>query len=153
MHLSVYEQGEIFRFAFLFGLLLGVLYDLFRLLRAMGFDSRSAVFFQDVAFMACSAVLCFMFAQTTVHGRFRMFIMAGHLLGFAAYRVTLGIVTGRVYSLLGRAFKWAARALNGMLVKFADMTLRLSANISRKVHNLHSSEPICENIENFFDQI
>lgn len=115
MHLSVEEQGEIFSAAVLFGIALGVFYDFFRLLRALGFRSRAAVFIQDVFFMSCCGMLCFLFAQTTVHGTFRLFVFIGHILGMLGYRFSVGIFTGMAYRLpakgLHRAVRFTKRIL------------------------------------------
>ena len=83
LHLSVFEQSEIFEYAFLFGVALALFYDFFRLIRAMGINSCKAVFLQDIIFMSVSSVLCFLFAQVTVHGYFRFFVIFAHAAGFA----------------------------------------------------------------------
>ena len=119
MHFSVFEQEELLREAFIFGLFIGAFYDVFRLLRAMGFNSARAVFLQDICFMACASAACFMFAQTTVHGRFRLFIMIGHASGAVAYRVTAGIVTGVLFRVIGKLYKAAYRGANSAIIAFA----------------------------------
>ena len=115
MHLSVDEQSEIFAAAVLFGAALGVFYDLFRLLRALGFRSRAAVFAQDVLFMMCCGVLCFLFAQTTVHGRFRSFTFIGHVIGLAGYRFSIGVFTGAAFRAAAKVLHRAARLARGIV--------------------------------------
>lgn len=133
MHLYVGEQAEIFRCAFLFGVCLGAGYDVFRLLRALGFCSKRAVFFQDVIFCCVSSVACFLFAQTTVHGRFRLYVMAAHLLGLLAFRLSVGIVTGKLYSVAGRLYKAVSARVEKAFVIFAGVLRRVSANLSRNI--------------------
>ena len=142
MHLSVYEQGEIFRCAFLFGVCLGAFYDVFRLLRALGSDSDKAVFVQDIVFCCCCSVACFLFAQTTVHGHFRFFVMAAHFLGLIAYRASVGILTGRVYKAAGVCFKYLLGLLNKAVICFSCALRRISANISRSVRKIHVCRPV-----------
>ena len=115
MHLSLYEQGEIFRCAFLYGVCLGIYYEIFRMLRAVGFSSGKAVFLQDIVFSCSCSVLCFLFAQTTVHGRFRLFVITAHILGFAAYRCSVGVVTGRIFRTVGRLYACLDDTLNALV--------------------------------------
>lgn len=121
------EQSELFRCAFLFGVFLGVYYDVYRLLRAFGFSSVRAVFWQDILFMTTSGVLCFMFAQTTVHGHFRFFIAAAHALGLLAYRFSVGIVTGYIYKWIGKVFKLFSKGLERIVKTAAKGIIKLFA--------------------------
>ena len=100
MHLTVYEQSEIFYFAFVFGTFLGVYYDFYRLLRYLGFTSKAAVISQDLAFISTSAIACFLFAQVTVNGHLRGFVLIGHLLGIFAYRYSVGMLGGFIFAFI-----------------------------------------------------
>lgn len=100
MHLSVYEQSEIFYYAFILGIGLGLYYDFYRFLRYVGFCSKSAVIVQDIIFMSTSAVLCFLFAELTVNGHFRVFTMLAHLLGGFAYRYSVGMLSGKIFKVV-----------------------------------------------------
>lgn len=142
MHLTLYEQGEIFRCAFIFGLFLGVFYDVFRLLRAFGLRSSGAVFVQDIIFMSCCAVLCFMFAQTTVHGHFRVFVEIGHLLGFLAYRCSIGMASGYIYKQFGKLFDLILKFFNKSIIYFARILRKLIGNISTICSKMHKSRSV-----------
>ncbi len=133
MHLSLYQQGEIFRCAFLFGVCLGAYYDLFRLLRAMGFSSKSSVFLQDIVFSCTASVMCFLFAQTAVHGHFRLFVMAAHVSGLAAYRCCVGIVTGKLYKKLGKMYRRVMAVLNGAVCRFSKRIAETYSAIHGKI--------------------
>lgn len=106
MHLTVYEQAEIFYYAFVFGAGLGVWYDFFRLLRAAGLNSKRAFIVQDIIFMSGSAVMCFVFALLNVNGHFRVFVMLGHLLGLLAYRFSFGMITGFLFGIIRKITKY-----------------------------------------------
>lgn len=142
MHFTVLEHGELFRLAFLFGVLLGAYYDTFRFLRALGYDSKRAAFFQDITFMTSAGVMCFMFAQTTVHGHFRVFIMTAHLLGLLCYRFSVGIITGRLYAFIGIVFKKTSRLVNEAVKLAGKLIVKISANLSRKIKGVHVSKPV-----------
>ena len=139
MHLTLYEQGEIFRCAFIFGLFLGAFYDVFRLLRAFGLRSSGAVFVQDIIFMSCCAVMCFMFAQTTVHGHFRIFVEGAHFLGFLAYRCSIGIASGYIYKQFGKLFSLIISFFNKSIIYFARIVRKLVGKISTICGKMHKS--------------
>ena len=119
MHLSVYRQGEIFYYAFIFGLLIGVYYDFYRLLRYLGFKSKSAVIAQDIIFMSTSAVLCFLFSQVTVNGHLRAFVIFAHLFGVISYRYSFGMLSGFVFKAVAVVLNFikniCEKSLNGTL--------------------------------------
>lgn len=112
MHLTVYEQSEIFYFAFVFGTFLGVYYDVYRLLRYLGFTSKAAVISQDLIFMSTSAIFCFLFAQVTVNGHLRGFVLIGHLLGILAYRYSIGMLSGFVFAFIRFILKLIEKLIN-----------------------------------------
>ncbi len=116
MHLNVYQQSEIFYFAFVFGAALGIYYDLYRLLRYLGLDSKAAVMTQDIIFMSTAGVMCFLFAEVTVNGRLRAFVIFSHLIGFFSYRFSFGMLSGFVFKFLGRIFGF----VSGAAVKFFE---------------------------------
>ena len=129
MHLSVYRQGEIIYFAFVFGILIGLYYDFYRLLRYLGFKSKSAVIAQDIIFMSTTAVMCFLFAQVTVNGHLRAFVVFAHLFGAVSYRYSIGMLSGFV-------FKGIAGVLNfikKLSTKFLNCLLKITHKIFDKL--------------------
>ncbi len=121
MHLTVYEQSEIFYFAFVFGIAIGVYYDFFRLLRYLNFNSKSAVILQDLVFMSSSAVLCFWFAQVTVNGHLRAFVIAGHLFGVFSYRYSIGMLSGFFFKIIGNILNFMKRILKNITEKLIEI--------------------------------
>ncbi|MFR9182272.1 MAG: spore cortex biosynthesis protein YabQ [Christensenellales bacterium] len=97
MELTQFSQPQIFLFAVLAGILAGILYDVFRLLRTAGLNSLIHTVIQDIAFMCCFAVVSFLFAIAFNQGEVRFFTLLGHIAGLLAYRYTIGIVTGRLF--------------------------------------------------------
>ena len=132
MHLTVYEQSEIFYFAFVFGTAIGVYYDFFRLLRYLNFNSRSAVVIQDLIFMSSSAVLCFLFAQVTVNGHLRAFVIVGHLFGIFSYRYSIGMLSGFVFKIIGTVLNFIKRILKNITEKLVQITHKVFQRVSDK---------------------
>lgn len=143
MHLSVFEQGEIYYFAFVFGIALGVYYDFFRMIRYIGFNSRFAVIVQDILFMSTASILCFLFAQVTVNGHFRGFIMVGHILGFFSFRYSIGILSGYVFKFvrfvinkIQFSYRWlldkSSALIHRFLLRITFVYVKFSSALSSK---------------------
>lgn len=103
------------------GFLLGLYYDGFRLFRLFVRPPRWAVFLQDVCYCVTAAVVIFLFALAVTDGQLRLFLPVGLLVGFLAYRQTVGRVLlwcgawirRRIKRLAGRlAAKRAARKIS-----------------------------------------
>lgn len=69
------------------GFLIGAIYALFMLLRALGPNGKFAVFFQDVAFFLIAAVLCFILLFDVNSGIGRFYIFIGVFCGGALFYV------------------------------------------------------------------
>lgn len=75
------------------GVLVGALYDLFRIGRVVFGGGRLKLFFEDVLFSVMSALVFAVFTFNATMGVIRMFAAFGALLGFFAYRFSLGLFT------------------------------------------------------------
>lgn len=80
---------EAVRFAGI-GILLAVVYDLFRLCRLFGTPSPRRVFFEDVLFFALAAALTLLLSLPVSHGVVRVFHLLALTLGFFSYYHTVG---------------------------------------------------------------
>lgn len=139
MHLTVYEQSEIFYFSFVFGVFLGIYYDLFRFLRYLGFTSKFAVILQDIIFMSTAAAASFLFSQTTVNGHLRAFVIFAELIGILSYRYSIGLLSGFVFAGFHFVIKIISRFLNFLGDKTMKLASLCSVGISaafRKIYGL-----------------
>ncbi|MCL2487877.1 MAG: spore cortex biosynthesis protein YabQ [Oscillospiraceae bacterium] len=129
------------------GLLLGVFYDLFRVIRIVMASSARVIFFQDMAFFSAAAVMTFLFALAINAGRLRLYLFFGMAIGFGVYYLTVGRLVVRfagtvtravaaVWSAFWRAVFWPFRklfvALTPVFRKFGSFL----ANSSRKCGNI-----------------
>lgn len=83
------------------GFLLGLYYDVFRLLRLLLPAPAPVVFLQDVLFFITGAGAVFLFALAVTDGALRAYLFAGLAAGFGAYRCTVGRLV----------IRWTARLL------------------------------------------
>ncbi|MBQ8868235.1 MAG: hypothetical protein IJ027_00760 [Oscillospiraceae bacterium] len=89
MIVSVSEQLYVFGLAALMGVALGVLYDVFKVMRLVGLNSQVLVFLEDVLFFAISTVTVFSFYMQITDGKFRVYPLIAASLGFLVYFLTL----------------------------------------------------------------
>ena len=92
------------------GFLLGAYYDGFRLLRLLLHPPTAGVFALDCLFCVTAAPVVFLFSLAVADGILRVYVFAGLLLGFFAYRRTVGRALLRtVYRLLRAAHRLKGR--------------------------------------------
>lgn len=139
MHLTVYRQGEIFYFAFLFGLVIGVYYDFYRLLRYLGFKSKYALIAQDIIFMSTSAVMCFLFAQVTVNGHLRAFVMFAHLFGLLSYRYSFGMLSGFMFKVLATILSFMKNSLEKIINFIYNITQNVFNSLKQIYRKIYDS--------------
>ncbi len=120
------EQTEIFFLSLGFGFLLGVVYDVFRVVRLI--ISRSAWFtvFMDILYFLICAFLIFSFNLVVDSGKIRVYVLLGDMLGWFIYYFSLGAITAR----LSNKFVSSARRL--MTVIFRPVC-RLKNRFDRKM--------------------
>lgn len=103
--LTIADQTRLFLLALGLGFLLGVVYDLFRVLRMAFTMRRVGVFIQDVLFFLTCASVTFIFLLAVNQGEVRGFIIAGEGLGFLIYYFSFGLLAVKVSSFLVHAIQ------------------------------------------------
>lgn len=84
------NQLIIFGYSCILGAVLGVLYDLFRIIRMIINTRNIAMFVQDVIYFVVSGLITFAFVLAFNRGESRFYILAGEGIGWIAYHLTLG---------------------------------------------------------------
>ena len=90
LEISLQSQIFIFVYSLIFGAILGIIFDLFRIADIILKISFNRIFFEDVLYFAVIGVLSFLFMLVVNKGEFRIFIIFGELIGFCLYHFTLG---------------------------------------------------------------
>lgn len=89
-YFTVQEQTTLFLFACLLGLPMGLLFDLFRMLRVLFRHAIVVVAIEDILFCCTCAVTLAAFTSVACRGEFRLFYPVGMLLGCLLWRFTVG---------------------------------------------------------------
>ncbi len=150
MQFFISDQVNVFLMALLCGVIIAVINEVFRLLRYIGFNSKTVVFIQDIIFMSLAGFLSFLFALCFNNGDVRFFIIFAELLGFLAFRYTIGLFTGKVFKVihfiinkLSLFIKSVFNALSTILDKIIKLLL-LKIPLFK-----NSKETSCKNGDNY----
>ena len=128
--MSVSGQLQVFGLSVLLGVGLGLVYEVFRLLRLAFFSQKTVVFVQDVLFSLTALVSTFVFVVAVNEGQLRFFLLIGELCGFMVYYFTLGTLIFHLSSLIIGTVRKMLSFLLSPLKKALDR--RASKKESRK---------------------
>ena len=132
MTVSLSDQFYVLSLSLLMGAALGVLYDVFKVLRLVGLNGAVIVFFEDILFFAISTVTVFSFYMQVTDGKFRVYPLIFAGVGFALYFLTLEkivfFVVKKIYGFLtlifGFVYKKIVLFVFLKLARFAKFVLR-----------------------------
>lgn len=106
---SINEEVFLFGISCLFGIIIGICYDVFRTARILFPHNTVLIVIEDVAFMAGYAVFLTSFASVFARGELRFYYAAGNVIGFTIYFFTLGsIIIGamkKIYFFIQKIFR------------------------------------------------
>ncbi len=118
------EELAVMGYAALFGVAVGVLYDLFRVLRLLFRPTVAAVFVEDLLFFSITALLMSIFLFTFHSGVLRLYIFGCAAAGAALWYMTLGRVFYRLWRRVAdkirRAFAVLSAPLRRIWSKFRE---------------------------------
>ena len=117
MGFTVAGQTWVFLGSLLVGALLGLLYDIFRITRLALPLPAPVVFCEDLCFCLLAAAATFSYLLMAVEGQLRFFVLLGEGLGWALYRLTLGVAVMGCAAALIRLVKRLLRLLDRLLVR------------------------------------
>lgn len=100
MDFFVLEQIQIFWYAVICGIFIGILNEPFRFMRYAGFSTKAEVFIQDILLMSICGTVTFFFSLCYNHGNVRFFIVVGETAGFVLFRYTAGLLSGKLFGCL-----------------------------------------------------
>ncbi|HIZ56174.1 MAG TPA: spore cortex biosynthesis protein YabQ [Firmicutes bacterium] len=90
------QQTTAFLYACLLGVGLGLIYDIFRILRLAVPSGGIIIFVEDLLFFLVAGTATFLFMIRYNSGMLRGFIFVGELLGFSVYYFSIGTLVYRI---------------------------------------------------------
>lgn len=126
------------------GVLLAAFYDIFRIFRTVFRSEKRAVFFQDLFFMLCATFATFLVALGVSYGNVRFYILAGEIIGWCLYYLTIGLITIRLFrtvsKFLNKFLIGPIRRLLSNLFKWFFSKVKI---IGKKVKNVLTNRKKC----------
>lgn len=131
------QQLRTFAYAVGFGFFIGVLYDVFRLIRLLICGGKNKAFLiSDILFALVAAFLTFLFALTLLNGGIRGYVLFGELLGFLIYYISFGTfvvrLTDKIAATLRRVFQTVFRVIAKPFLALHAAIRRVYAKIVQK---------------------
>lgn len=114
MEITLVEQSHAFLVSCIVGVGLGAYYDLFRIGRLVFHPGKRQNFILDFIYMLTCGLITFVLAVAVNYGEIRFFIIAGEIIGWCAYHLTIGQLTMLFSTLIIKA----VRAVNKFIRKY-----------------------------------
>ncbi|WP_077534482.1 spore cortex biosynthesis protein YabQ [Massiliimalia massiliensis] len=119
--------------ACLLGVILGIIYDCFRVFRQFIPSGKIFTFFQDLLFFFTATLFTFLFLVATNHGQLRIYLIAGELLGIWLYfqsvsRIVLWL-THQIIRLLKKIFSPIIRLIQWLFCQIKKLFLFMKKHL------------------------
>ncbi len=118
------DQTFTFLCSILSGLILGVLYSVFKCMRRLFSDRRIPTVILDVLYMLVFTVVTTLFSIGFTDGFVRYFVVAGELMGLLGFKLTLGFLIDKLFMVLFKAFSKIKRIFQKNISVFLKKLLK-----------------------------
>lgn len=123
-------QTRVMLLALGLGFLIGILYDIFRIVRLSVSRGRAAVFIQDILFFFLFSGITFAFCLSQNNGEVRFYIVFAEVLGFLIYYFSFGAFVIKVSDTIINAL----RKLFELIVKLISFPVALVFRVLRGIY-------------------
>ncbi len=153
--MTITLSGQLLEFfyAALMGAALGVLYDVFKVLRLIGLNFRLAAFIEDVLFFLIATVTVFSFYMQVTDGKFRIIVLVAAFLGFVLYSITIErpifFIIRKIYDIISKIFAFIYKKIVLPLFKLLLKLLKWILSPVKRVF----CKIFCQNIAVFFKKL
>lgn len=148
---GISQQVRVFLLSVSLGFILGVLYDVFRMIRIIFLkeNRKTAIFVQDFFFVLLCGIITFLFLLSENYGELRGYVFIGEIIGFFIYYFSFGVLTVRFSDALAKQAHRFVSFIKRLIIKpitaFRNRFSRLKDKISKK--KAKKSEKITNNFK------
>lgn len=135
MELTFAQQSAAFLYSLILGVGFGIIYAPFKMFRLAFCSKKSSTVAVDIFYMLCVSIVIYYFSLVYIMGYVRIYIFAGCLIGFLAYRLTLGRAFSRVYVPVIKFLKKFANKIMQKLKNFTKKLLKITHDILYNIIN------------------
>lgn len=113
---TVQFQGYVFSYSVYGGILIGIFYDIYRVIKGKRKNERLITSFWDILFLISVFVVVIWAVFSSSYGDIRPYVFIGFLVGFYLYEKLLGRIVAGVFHLVLRSITSFFRKTNNVLV-------------------------------------
>ena len=139
MEITIAGQTWMFLSSIVLGALLGMCYDIFRIIRIAVYNPPSVVVAEDVLFAGICTASTFLFFIMMDCGQIRMFVLIGEVVGFTLYYCTVGAFIIGVSRRIIAGVKWVFQTIWRLLIapvwRLVERIGRFSGRIMKNLAN------------------
>lgn len=139
MELTFEQQSLAFLLSILLGVVFGIVYGVFAIFRIAFCSGKLSIIIADVVYMLLVSLSIFIFSLAYLLGYVRVYVYFGCLLGFCAYRFSIGRFTRKIYEPIIRLVKSISHKIQLIFKKIAKKLLKSANKILYNVSNKISS--------------
>lgn len=132
--LSLAVQTKNFLLSLGLGFLMGIFYDVFRIIRLCISSKKIAVLIFDLLYSVLFCFVFFIFLLTVNEGQFRFYLLLGSAVGFSVYYFSLGVIIFCFTSFLTESIKkWIKRILSVFIFPFRWIYSKMKSRVCKIV--------------------
>lgn len=129
LDLSLTSQTYTFLCSLLSGLILGVLYTIFKCIRTAFGNGRVATAICDIIYMLVFTFVTYIFSIGFTDGFVRYYVVTGEILAILTYKFTLGRLFDKLFAVLFKLFCKFSAFLQKNISGFVKKLLKASHNM------------------------
>ncbi len=134
---STSEEIFLFGLSCIFGIVIGICYDVFRTARILFRHNTVLVVIEDVIFMAGYTIFLSSFASVCARGELRFYYVVGNALGFIFYFFTIGSIVintmKKIYFALRKVIGIIFRPMRSLYVILQEKTYKFVGSSKNSV--------------------
>lgn len=129
LDVNLSSQGYTFLCSLLSGLILGVIYTVFKFIRYVLGNRKTPTVVCDTAYMLIFTLITYLFSIGFTDGFVRYYVVVGEIIGVFVYKFTLGLLFDKIFALLFKSFRKVYRLFQKNITVFAKKLLKASHNM------------------------
>lgn len=141
------QQLQLFLLSCAFGIPIGIVFDIFRVLRMIIHHNKIAATLEDILFFCLYGIFLMCFTISMARSEFRFYYCFGNLIGFTLYYVTLGsAVTKILRKIINFIKKILLRIFRPLIKKFALICEKIRTIFVGSLQNIKSHKKNSETL-------
>lgn len=135
MELTFIQQSIAFLYSLMLGVILGLVYEIFKIIRIAFSFKKTTILFYDVVYVIIYTLAVFVFSIAFLQGYTRIYLFFGCFIGLVVFKITLGRLFSKIYCPLISFIKNLSHKIQFIFKKIAKKLLKIGHNILYNISN------------------